>query len=269
MARKDAKDSHHHRGMRDIVGFVLIIAAVLLLLAQVSFDRQDLAVNRFPPNQTPHNWIGTAGAVVAHSLFFLFGAGAFLIPFLLIGFGLAYLVEAFAYLKRRWAWTAVLFISSLGFFDLYTSHLAGLQANLNAPSAGGLIGQTMNDKVFRSCGILGATIIFATVYVVSLVFLTNFRLSNWLRAWFAREAVEEDSPDWSPEERALDRRARDLEKQARRLQEQVERNTGLGPDLKPVPAPTVRDLSVPQSRPQKSAKQKAEPEPETSGQTTT
>jgi len=247
--------------MRDIVGFVLIIAAVLLLLAQVSFDRQDLAVNRFPPNQTPHNWIGTAGAIVANGLFFLSGAGAFLIPFLLLGFGLSYLLESFAYLKRRWIWTAVLFLSSLGFFDLYTNHLASLQVNLNAPSAGGLIGRTMNDLVFRPCGVLGATIIFATVYVVSLVFLTNFRLSNWLRDWFSREPEEEESPDWTPEERVLARKARDLEKQARRLQEQVERSSGLGPDLKPVPAPTVRDLSVPQARAPKPTKSKrVEPE---------
>jgi S-DNA-T family DNA segregation ATPase FtsK/SpoIIIE len=246
--------------MRDIIGFVLIIAAVLLLLAQVSFDRQDLAVNRFPPNQTPHNWIGTAGAVVANGLFFLSGAGAFLIPFLLLGFGLSYLVEAFAYLKRRWAWTAVLFLSSLGFFDLYTQHLAGLQTNLNAPSAGGLIGQTMNDFVFRNCGVLGATIIFATVYVVSLFFLTNFRLSTWLRGWFSRESSEKESPEWTPEERVLARKARELEKQAQRLQEQVERSSGLGPDLKPVPAPTVRDLSVPQARAPKTPRGKpAEP----------
>ena len=52
------------------------------------------------------------------------------------------------------------------------------------------------------------------------------------------------------EERALTRRARELEKQARKLQDQVERS-GLGADLKPVPAPTVRDLSVPQARPGK------------------
>jgi S-DNA-T family DNA segregation ATPase FtsK/SpoIIIE len=252
--------------MRDVVGFILIITAVLLLLAQVSFDREDLAVNRFPPNQTPHNWIGTAGAVAANGLFFLAGAGAFLIPFLLLGFGLSYLVDAFAYLKRRWAWTAVLFLSSLGFFDLYTTRLAGLQANLNAPSAGGLIGQTMNDLVFRNCGVPGATIIFFTVYIVSLVFLTNFRLSTWLRNWFVREPREEESPDWTPEERTLARKARDLEKQARRLQEQVERSSGLGADLKPVPAPTVRDLSVPQSRPSKASKAKpVEPEVEKSG----
>lgn len=263
MARKDAKDSHH-RGMSDIVGFLLIILAVLLLLAQVSFDRQDLGVNRFPPNETTHNWIGKVGAIAANGLFFLFGAGAFLLPFLFAGFGLAYVVEGFSYLRRRWPWAAVLFFSSLGFFDLYSSHLSSLQHNLNAPSAGGLFGQMMNDLVFGYCGVPGATIIFGAVYVVSLLFLTNFRLSTWVRRLFSREEKYEEDANWTPEERALARKARDLEKQARKLQEQVERS-GIGADLKPVPTPTVRDLSIPQSRPPKTRQKAAEPEGEKSG----
>ncbi len=45
----------------------------------------------------------------------------------------------------------------------------------------------------------------------------------------------------------LERRAKDLEKQAKQLQEQVVRSSGLGADMQPVPEPTVRDLSVPQA----------------------
>jgi len=59
------------------------------------------------------------------------------------------------------------------------------------------------------------------------------------------------------EEQALARRARELQKQAKKLQEEVDRS-GLGADLKPVPEPTVRDLSVAQARPGRS-KKAAEP----------
>src|SRR5208282_3591524 len=48
-------------------------------------------------------------------------------------------------------------------------------------------------------------------------------------------------------ETALDRRARELEKQAKKLQEEVARS-GLGADMQPVPEPTVRDLSVPSAK---------------------
>src|SRR5262249_7935684 len=51
----------------------------------------------------------------------------------------------------------------------------------------------------------------------------------------------------SEQEQALEQRARELQKQAKKLQDEVDRS-GLGADLKPVPEPTVRDLSVPEAR---------------------
>jgi S-DNA-T family DNA segregation ATPase FtsK/SpoIIIE len=245
MARKDSARAAPTRGFSDIVGLVLIALGLLLFVAQISFDRNDVAANRVPANETVHNWVGSVGAYLANGLFFLFGAGAFLVPILLLVFGAACLVEWLSYLRRRWVWAAVLFGSSLGFFDLYSERLATLKQNLNTVSAGGLVGREMNDLVFGHFARPGATIIFATLYVVSLIFLTNFRLGAWVRAVFDREP--KGDPNWSPEEKALARRARELEHQARKLQEEVQRS-GLGADLKPVPAPTVRDLSVPQPR---------------------
>ena len=60
--------------------------------------------------------------------------------------------------------------------------------------------------------------------------------------------ADAESEPVSAEEGALERRARELEKQAKKLQEEVAR-TGLGADMQPVPEPTVRDLSVPQAKP--------------------
>lgn len=272
MARKGTDKPAATRGVSDVIGFVLIAIGLLLLLAQLSFDRQDVAANKFPPNQTPHNWIGQAGAWGAYGLFFLFGAGAFVLPFLALLFGAGYLFEFFAYLKRRWVWASVLFLSCLGFFDLYSPYWENLRRNLNAPSAGGLVGDTMNRLLFDHFGVPGATIIFGTLYLISVLYLTNFRLGEWLRFLWAKRKHTADE-DWASEEKALARKAKELERQARKLQEQVEKDfrekgvveakekSGLGADLQPVPAPTVRDLSIPQPRGVKGAKPKA-PEPE-------
>ena len=178
MARKESRSAAPHRGFSDIIGIVLIAAALLLLVAQLSFDRLDVTTNRVPSNETTRNWIGSAGAFGANSLFFLFGAGAFVLPVLLMLFGLGYLFEFMSYLKRRWAWAALLFFTCLGFFDLYSRSLETLRVNLNAPSAGGLLGQLMNSLVFGHFGRPGATIIFCTFYIISLIFLTNFRLGD-------------------------------------------------------------------------------------------
>jgi S-DNA-T family DNA segregation ATPase FtsK/SpoIIIE len=294
MARKDSAKPAAHRGFSDIIGIVLIAAALLLLAAQLSFDRQDVNTNRIPSNEITHNWIGSAGAFIANGLFFLFGAGAFVLPVLLLLFGLGHLFEFLSYLKRRWPWAAALFFTCLGFFDLYSNNLENLRVNLNTASAGGLLGQVMNQLVFGRFAKPGATIIFCTLYLISLLFLTNFHLGPWLRqrlaAWRERSvnraerAVEaEENPGWSPEEKALAKRARDLERQARKLQEQLDKDrtrekeapasararekerskdedvselarAGLGADMRPVPAPTVRDLSIPNPRTGKAAK---------------
>jgi S-DNA-T family DNA segregation ATPase FtsK/SpoIIIE len=245
--------------LSELIGIVLLAAGLLLLVAQLSFDPHDLAAHRNPPNQTPHNWIGAAGAWGANLLFQWFGAGAFVLPFLLLVFGTGYLFEMFSYLQRRWAWAAVLFVSSLSFFELYAGLLKNLCKNINAPSAGGYIGTFLNDYIFGHFGVPGATIILLALYAISLLYLTNFRLGQWLRAVWARSGKDDDK-DWTPEEKELARKAKDLEKQARKLQEQVERS-GLGPDLKPVPAPQVRDLSIPQARGKGKARV-PEPEPE-------
>src|SRR6266550_9197391 len=81
---------------------------------------------------------------------------------------------------------------------------------------------------------------------MSLLFLTNFQLGEWLRGLLPPESAPGEK-DSRAEERALERRARELERQAKKLQEQVAK-AGLGADLQPVPEPTVRDLSVPQTK---------------------
>ncbi len=264
--------------MSDIIGIVLIAAALLLVVAQLSFDRGDVSSNKFPPNQTAHNLIGGAGAHIANALFQCFGGGAVVLPVLLMLFGLGHLFEFLSYLKHRWAWAAVLFLTCLGFLDLHSKSFAffeTLRDNINAPSAGGYLGMFMNSLVFGHFGKLGATILFGLLYAVSLIFLTNFQLGPWLRSRVAARTEaereeEEDAPEtktWTPEERTLAKRARDLEKQAKKLQDQLDTDKpkekdksrfALGADGLPVPAPTVRDLSVPNARSGKPAKSRLE-----------
>src|SRR3954471_7260414 len=247
MARKEAKKDANARGLSDIIGIVLIASSLLLVVAQLSFHRNDVSPNSVPPNATVHNWIGGAGAYGAFGFFFMFGAGAYVIPMLLVIFGLGYIFEFFSYLKRRWTWAAVLFFCCIGLLDLYNNKLildklarnpalteAGfmerLAFNLNAPSAGGIVGSSMNNLIFGHFGRPGATIIFATLYLISLIFLTNFHFGDWLRALWAQQAFgsKEKEPelpsDWTPEEKTLAKRARELEKKAAKLKEDAERS---------------------------------------------
>src|SRR4051812_2716450 len=114
MARKASANSESTHGFGDIIGVALMALALLLLVAQLSFDRYDLTFNRNPPNHPAHNWIGPLGAQIAYISFFIFGFSAYMLPLILIAFGLAYWLEALSYLRRRWIWAAVLLISCMG-----------------------------------------------------------------------------------------------------------------------------------------------------------
>jgi S-DNA-T family DNA segregation ATPase FtsK/SpoIIIE len=268
MSRKASSDSAD--GFGDIIGVVLLAAALLLLVAQWSFDRNDISFLTTEIAKPAHNWIGRLGAYFAWMVFFLLGAAAYLVPLLLALFGAAYLFNFLGHLRQRlkWSalWTALMLIALTGLMHVMTNAnvFGRLHEKVGAHSAGGMLGYLTYGQTERYefglslAGPVGATIIYATIYLVSLLFLTNFRLGEWLRNLIAGTPGISDKAV-SEEEAALERRARELEKQAKRLQEEVARS-GLGADLQPVPEPQVRDLSVPQVKPGR-ARKSGQPSP--------
>src|SRR5262249_59082249 len=106
-------------GWNEIIGIIMVALALLLSAALFSYDRNDLASNRVPPNAQTHNWIGPIGAHLAYGLFAIAGGGAFLVPVLLAVFGVAGFSEVLGFVRRRWAWGVVLLLSCIGPLDFY------------------------------------------------------------------------------------------------------------------------------------------------------
>ena len=105
--------------MNDVIGFALLAVAVLLLVAQWSFDPHDLKGLILPPNNPAHNWIGPFGARIAYyATFSIFGLAAYVLPFLIAAFGIGYLCSFLSYLRERrlWfgLWSVVLIFSLSG-----------------------------------------------------------------------------------------------------------------------------------------------------------
>src|SRR3954454_19774819 len=181
MARKATTDSKSSHGFGDIIGLVLLALALLLLVSQFSFTRYDLSINLNPPNRPAHNWIGPLGAWLAFSSFFIFGFSGYVLPLLLALFGLAYWLNALSYLKRRWVWAAVLMLSCMGWLHLLdlrhlkdsASLFSKARNSISAPSIGGFIGLTLYDYFFWMLGPPGPAIIYGTLDLISLLFLTN------------------------------------------------------------------------------------------------
>ena len=262
MPRKTGSGAAEGQDRNDVLGVIFFALSVIVLIALFTYDPKDLSINVVPRNGEIQNWIGSVGARGAYGLFFIFGAAAYLLPIVLLFLSLGYLLSFLTYLQRRWLWSSVLVFACMGLLDLYSEHFSELQKNLNIVSAGGLLGHLMNDWVFRYFGKVGATVVFLTIYAVSLLYLTNFRLGEYIKAvWEDRAAKRElarekfQERNLATEEKLLEKRAKDLEKQAKKLQSQVDtteevetESATLGADLQPVPEPTVRDLSVPQAK---------------------
>ena len=273
MPRKDAARSHQH-GVNDVIGIGLCLTGLLLLCALLSYDPKDLQLNHTAVNSPLNNLIGIVGARLGLWLFLGFGLAAYMVPSLLMMFGLGYLVGFFSYLQQRWIWGAVLLFCCMGLMSMFEKDL-GYQTwayqHLEITSSGGLAGQFFYRHALVYIGKVGGCIVLAGLYLISLLYLTNFRLGQWCRDWWAVRFGGSASANASANEVELERRARLLEKQARQLQEQLDKTgkasppsvpSGLGADMRPVPEPTVRDLSVPQSNPaalQKKSKEKDSP----------
>ena len=267
MARKASPETPSTHGFHDIIGLVLMVSSALLLFALLSYNPHDVSANGLPVNHPPRNLIGPFGAWMAYYWFYWFGAGAYVAPFLLLFVGLGCFFEHLAYLRRRWVWALVLLVCCLGLFELYKGLFGGFSKRVSA-LPGGILGTNFNQHILIYFGKPGATIILLTLYLICLLYLTNFRLGEWVRALTVGrpDAIDGGAPastGITNDEKILEKRARELEKQARKLQEQVEKaRAGLGADLKPVPEPTVRDLSVPQNKPAPARPKKtAVPEP--------
>jgi len=144
MSRKTGEDSKN--GFNDVIGVALLAVALLLLVAQFSFDRYDLSFFRDPHNKPVHNWIGPLGAYLAWGIFLPLGLVAYLVPPLLAIFGAAYLLNFLGYLRERlrWSllWSAMLIVSLTGL--LYLADNGGgrgkLHETIGAQSIGGWLG---------------------------------------------------------------------------------------------------------------------------------
>jgi len=253
MARKEATAEPPRGGTNEIIGIGLFCLAMLLLLALFSFHKGDLAFNGTEVNSPRHNLIGGAGAWVAQGCFLALGAAAYVLPPLLLLFSLASLFQKLQPLMRRWPWALVLLLSCAAVFSLYSGQFSELAARLGATDPGGFVGVLLDTYVFGYVGTAGATIILLAIYCISFLYLTNFKLTEWVREKMRerREHRRTASSGIDDEEHELSERARELEQQYHDLQRQVEQagiaqesdKPSLGADLQPVPEPKVRDLS--------------------------
>jgi S-DNA-T family DNA segregation ATPase FtsK/SpoIIIE len=204
-----------NRRLNELVGFLLLAAALLLFLALATYSPLDPSLNTSaPPTATSpaRNWVGMVGALLSDLLLQALGVSAFLLP-VMIGFA------GVRWFHSRPVSSPVAKAVGCAALVIFVPALLALipwqWRWLRAVPIEGLLGRILGDALIRYLNIAGAYIVALSVIAVALYLSTAFSfgaLRLWMETRFAFGfAAWERWEDW--------RKAR----AAARLQSELER----------------------------------------------
>ncbi len=247
------------------VGLVLIGVAGAILLALVSYSPRDLpswVPFSFiePPSARPDNLLGRTGAVIAGTLFFVFGAASFLLGALILGVGAAKLIAPQSRLVLKLPWLAAFVVVGTCLAQLQPWFFRTLQEDFNLDGAGGWIGHVVGEKLIAGhIGVFTSLWLLSILYIAILVLMLGIRVSTLpadLKGLFDQisEARRRRQFERAAPLERLDLQKQQLEEQRRRILKEAERS---GVDLSSIDEsepdiPTIEQDQDPKVQPQKS-----------------
>lgn len=248
-----------HHGFDEIVGILLLFAAVLSVLALASYDAADPSwFQRLPSPRPFSNWMGRAGATLAETLLQLLGLVGFLVPFCLAAQGLGRFVRRGAAVTfGRLLGQTLLVLSLCGLMDLLYDRVAYGGETFRA---GGYLGSGLAAALAAPLGNVGATLLAAAALAASIVLTTRFSFAR--AAGFAGSASlalgEKIAARWSAFREARRRSAQRkalLKKHARRAAESkapveppVAAEPPAAPEIRPRRQPALPEEAAPPVR---------------------
>lgn len=142
---------------------IFMLAAVLIFVSLISYNRNDYlneSIWKLKLAEHISNKTGIVGAIISFTLFDIFGITAYIIPFIILLFGVV---------KRKYTNKLLLqscFILGLSIFTIFFISLKGLEG-------GGIIGESLNNFFTKYLGKTGAYIL-AFAFLVSLLWTQRF-----------------------------------------------------------------------------------------------
>jgi S-DNA-T family DNA segregation ATPase FtsK/SpoIIIE len=163
LLKKGAEKPKKHSYLNDVLALGVLAIAILLFLSLVSHAWSDPSFNStgLGGNNKTHNWIGPVGAYLSDLLIQAIGISAYVFPALVaLAAWRIYQSESLRPSVRRIV-GFVLFVASLATL----TKLVGVN--------GGLIPEFLARASTAFLGWIGATILFATGFIASVILLTN------------------------------------------------------------------------------------------------
>lgn len=176
--------------IREIAGYIVLVAGALTLLAVVSYHPRDPSLFS-AGSDTYANWLSRGGAALAGVLVSLFGVPALLIPLLMLGVGWKWLRGK--RLEYPWlqglAWVVAL-ASAAG---LGTVVLDRVPYRGDMLLMGGDVGRAVRAGLHTSMGTLGAALVCLAGLVAGIVFGVRASLAQVVAAaagWLKKKRAE-------------------------------------------------------------------------------
>ncbi len=176
-----------NRRLNELIGFLLFVAAILLLLALISYSPADRSLNTAgpPPGSHPaRNWIGILGAYGSDLLLQGLGISAFLLPVMMAFLGVRWFRSRnVGSPGAKFAGALLLLMFAPGMLGLVPGHLRWQRA---IPLEG-LLGRIVGDALIHWFNLAGAYIVCAAVLAIGLYLSTTFSfgaLQTWAQTRF-------------------------------------------------------------------------------------
>ena len=176
-----------NKRLNELIGFLCITIAILLALALLTYQPQDVAINvSAPPSDGPlaRNWIGPVGAYAADLLFQVFGFAAFLLP---VAIG----ILGWRWLRSRSIDSQVATMVGYGLLLLSLPSLLSLwhvPEIRGALPPGGLLGSVISNELRTGFNLWGANLVVIAILITALFMTTRFSFSG-AHAWASKGPI--------------------------------------------------------------------------------
>ena len=173
-----------NRRLNELIGLLMLVSAILLLLALVSYRPTDPSFNTiggYAAGHPAHNWTGLIGAWISDLLLQLEGLNAFCLPLLAAALG--------------WAWLRSIPTGSPGakligivLCMIFGPALAGLLPGhlhfMYGLPIEGLVGRLTSDALMQWLNYPGACVVAVSMVAIAIYLSTTFSF-NTAREWLA------------------------------------------------------------------------------------
>ncbi|HEX4085986.1 MAG TPA: DNA translocase FtsK [Chthoniobacteraceae bacterium] len=242
----------------EVIGLTLLGLGTLLFLALISYVPRDvpgwvpIIANSAAATHINHNFIGPAGAIIAGLFYFLVGAGSYVVPAVLLGYGGAKLLAPCLQINRRTPWVIGAVISFACIMDLQHYFLKDWRYTMRIPGVGGWLGHWIGHLFYNALGPLGSGILLVLIYSTCLVMMTGIHPISLVRKLVALPGIWAENRRKGQLARADERerlaiQGRKLAKEAGKIERQLRKKNALPApdaalDAQDEVAPTAEEL---------------------------